>query len=127
MVIKGASAPKNEKKPKNPTSSSTIGTMVGQKAIQATIPMPDKLTSISTKNGDKNFKRLPAVVHNVQYAGLLQAPKNFNAGLSGMSGRVPAASSTSDENNLLSGGRSKEMALLPLSMDQSDLAGKGMS
>lgn len=88
------------------------------------------MSSLTTKVNAPGYKRLPAVVHNTQYAGLLQAPKQFNAGLSGMSGRVPGASSNSDDNNLVSAGRSKELAILPLSMNSPDnvaTTGKGIA
>ena len=58
MVILGASAPKCDSKPSNPTSSSQVGTMAG---------------SVMVKKGARGSTAM--VGHRTAYQGLLQAPK----------------------------------------------------
>ena len=77
MVILGATAPQCDKKPPNPSSTSAIGTMVGQTAkINAKSTMSHH--SISTRQ----YRRKEPTVHKQQYQGLLVAPKLTGAGLS---------------------------------------------
>ena len=58
MAIFGAQAPKCEKKPSNPTSTSVIGTMYGQNAGKG-----------------KTRGATASTAHRPQYQGLLQAPR----------------------------------------------------
>ena len=60
MVVLGATAPKCDKKPSNPTSTSVVGTMVGSRA--------------GTKPGQVRDAVVDAQ-HCPQYQGLLEAPK----------------------------------------------------
>lgn len=61
MVILGASAPKCDKKPQNPTSASMVGTMSGSNATGGA-----RLASRGATAG---------APHRPQYQGLLQAPR----------------------------------------------------
>lgn len=67
MVIRGAQAPKCDKRPVNPTSTTAVGTMSGSGA-------GGKLRGVSNKDQGAARKSVSSF-HQPQYQGLLQAPR----------------------------------------------------